>query len=122
MITPKEAFDAIKVLWPKVVKIVKAQEFGWSGIEEGTTYGPGGSSGAPIDWAGTTEYPIPEPKWRDAKPEDVVYPGKPARFRDATDSGWSGGVLAGCCDVLGYKWLRKSNGTLWKYCQVEDKS
>jgi len=60
----------------------------------------------------------PEPKWRDARPEDLTYPFKEARFRD-NGSDWTLGQFAGYFPSLSYPWTNKT-GAGWKHCQVKD--
>lgn len=119
-LTPKEAFEAVKKLWPKVAKIVRKADTMWEGVEENGSYGPMGSTGEPVNWDNTTEYPVPAPKWRDACPEDLTWPFKEARFRD-NNTEWTLGQLAGYFPSISYPWADKSSAT-WRKCQVRDES
>jgi len=98
-ITPKQAYEAAKVLWPNVKELKKNGMFSL-GI------------GADIDWGDTDQYPPPEPEWVDAVfPQDV---GKQGRFSD-DGKAWNSGMIRG----------QKQNG-LWilgsysfRICQVQ---
>jgi hypothetical protein len=88
MITPKQAYEAAKVLWPGTTKLQK-HPLGWYAMEIHTdgrasaiTYG----SGVPIDWGDTDQYPLPEsePEWVDAVfPDDVGKEGRLSNNKDA---------------------------------------
>jgi hypothetical protein len=56
-ITPKQAFEAAKVLWPEVRRIERNGEDGWLVV---------GANRGNIDWGDTDQYPLPEPEWVDA--------------------------------------------------------
>lgn len=115
-ITPEQAFNAAKVLWPNLAKIQwqvsgVIVRFDDSGIV--TVHG------SQIDWPeGVTQWPMPE-KWRDAKmPEDW---GKAARFRDTGLTWRIGRTIAGLAANLTGPWI-DSNGAHWMHCQVRDDS
>lgn len=62
----------------------------------------------------------PEPKWRDARPEDLTYPNKAARFRDHDSDMWENGTLVGIAyrgDTL--VWVDMASFHYWQ-CQVQE--
>jgi hypothetical protein len=78
MITPKQAYEAAKVLWPGVVTIKKWKDVGW------TSDAPARVWDQPIDWGDTDQYPLPEPEWVDAVfPDDVGKEGRLSNNKDA---------------------------------------
>jgi len=105
-ITPKEAFEAIQVLWPSIVTIKKWKDVGW------TSDAPARVWDQVIDWGDTDQYPLPEPEWVDAVfPQDV---GKQGRFRNDSDESWVHGQIRGQWE--GAKWIARCH--VWKFCQV----
>jgi len=101
-ITPKQAFEAAKVLWPDTRSL--------------TRYGKNecifhGSMTVDIDWGDTDQYPLPEPEWVDAVfPDDV---GKEGRFSN-DGKRWVPGLVCG-------RWpsgLWIGYSTQWVKCQV----
>lgn len=74
-ITPQQAFEAARVLWPGVAFIRRGRH-AWS-LKHGDFVD------VLIDWpVGVTQWPMPLPEWRDAKfPEDF---GKVARFKNGS--------------------------------------
>jgi hypothetical protein len=103
-ITPKQAFEAAKVLWPEVRRIERNGEDGWLVV---------GANRGNIDWGETDQYPLPEPEWVDAVfPQDV---GKQGRFSRDIDGPWVHGQIRGQWE--GEKWI---NGfCTFKFCQVQ---
>ena len=118
-ISPKKAFEAIKILWPRTRNIKRVGSGGWKRIDAAGSLEDGGKLGETIDWGTVTEYPAPEPKWRDARPGDVRQRGIEARFRDFDSNPWDEGVLLGCDFSAEYAWKCKGVGQ-YKYCQVKD--
>ena len=62
----------------------------------------------------------PEPKWRDARPEDLTYPHKAVRFRDHDGDMWEHGKLVG----IAYRgsnpvWIDEVKFHYWQ-CQVQE--
>lgn len=124
--TPKEIFEAAKVLDPSLKRIA-VDEHGLSffyprarASDPGeTSCGYARSSSVNIDWPnGTTEYPLPEPKWRDAEwPRDTANPPKVCRIRDTPAARWTTAELYG---FDGGQWVTGLNR--WKFCQVIDNS
>jgi hypothetical protein len=103
MITPKQAYEAAKVLWPGTRSITKYDE------DDCIFHGPMSVS---IDWGDTDQYPLPEPEWVDAVfPDDV---GKQGRFRNDSDESWVHGQIRGQWE--GAKWIARCH--VWKFCQV----
>jgi hypothetical protein len=113
MITPQQAYEAAKVLWPGTTSLQK-HALGWYAMQIHTdgrasaiTYG----SGVPIDWGDTDQYPLPEPEWVDAVfPDDV---GKQGRFRN-NGKYWVEDQICGRW-ASGF-WISRS--VSWKFCQV----
>jgi len=104
-ITPKQAYEAAKVLWPSIVTIKKWKDVGW------TSDAPARVWDQVIDWGDTDQYPLPEPEWVDAVfPDDV---GKQGRFSDNQKS-WHEDKLLGRFE--NGRWLNSMGG--WRYCQV----
>ena len=102
MITPQQAYEAAKVLWPDLTLIKK---FNGDGCTVPV------KSPFEIDWGDIDQYPLPEPEWVDAVfPQDV---GKPCRisidgrnWRETTICGrWTDGI-----------WI--TEWTADKFCQV----
>jgi hypothetical protein len=120
MITPKEAFDAIKVLWPTTTAIARS-ELGNVLLVISPSEPYKQSFGVSVAWGTEVMYPKPEPKWRDAKPEDVCYPFKEARFRDRDHHGWVMGRLCGYATNATAKWVY-DRGAAFYLCQVRDES
>jgi len=104
-ITPKQAYEAAKVLWPSIVTIKKWKDVGW------TSDAPARVWDQVIDWGDTDQYPPPEPEWVDAVfPDDV---GKEGRFSQDQKHWVCGTVCGRWQDLL---WV--SNDLSWKFCQV----
>ena len=102
MITPKQAYEAAKVLWPDVERIEQSSTR-W--ILKGCT------QSAKIDWGDTDQYPPPEPEWVDAVfPQDV---GKEGRFSNDRNF-WVCGTICGRWQTS----LWVSSDFSWKFCQV----
>jgi len=94
-ITPKQAFEAAKVLDSGLVKIT-IDEYGTSFHYPVQSLGLCSQSYArvsSVDWPkGTDQYPLPEPEWVDAVfPDDV---GKVGRFSD-DGKDWYSGTICG---------------------------
>jgi hypothetical protein len=114
MITPQQAYEAAKVLWPETSSLQK-HALGWYAMQihadgrySAITYG----SGVAIDWGDTDQYPPPEPEWVDAVfPDDV---GKQGRFRNDSDESWVHGQIRGQWE--GAKWIARCH--VWRFCQV----
>jgi len=78
MITPQQAYEAAKVLWPSIVTIKKWKDVGW------TSDAPARVWDQVIDWGDTDQYPLPEPEWVDAVfPDDVGKEGRLSNNKDA---------------------------------------
>lgn len=121
MITPKEAFDAIKVLWPGTITITKSERSDLVRVLSADEEPYRKALGDWIDWGNTSAYPAPEPKWRDAKPEDLRYPFRVARFRDLSDEPWLTHKLHGITDTKFRAWpYLAGNGSFYSLCQVVD--
>jgi hypothetical protein len=58
MITPKQAYEAIQVLWPRVVVIKKTGDLGWTAYRKGNIPHVQGWE-QQIDWGDTDQYPPP---------------------------------------------------------------
>jgi len=102
MITPKQAYEAAKVLWPGMEKLEEAA---------GSFTVTGDIQRVSIDWGDTDQYPLPEPEWVDAVfPDDV---GKEGRFSKDSKT-WHKSTICG----------RRQNGlwigyaSQWRFCQV----
>jgi hypothetical protein len=116
-ITPKEALEAIQVLWPGTTSLQK-HALGWYAMEiradgrySAITYG----SGVPIDWGDTDQYPLPEPEWVDAvMPDDW---GKDARFGDDKKE-WLPGMISGYSVLPDRSFCWWSGFSVYKFCQV----
>ena len=113
VITPKQAYEAAKILWPGAAYIRKTP-LGWQAMEihaDGRAYAITYGSGVTIDWGDTDQYPLPEPEWVDAVfPQDV---GKQGRFSQ-DGKHWVCGTVCG-------QWqegLWISCDFSWKFCQV----
>jgi hypothetical protein len=82
-ITPKEAFEAIQVLWPSVVVIKKTGDLGWTAYRKGNMAHAQGWE-HPIEWGNETQYPPPPEEWVDAVfPDDVGKEGRLSNNKDA---------------------------------------
>jgi hypothetical protein len=112
-ITPKQAYEAAKVLWPGITYLQK-HHLGWYAMEfhaDGTGICDHLRSGVTIEWGDTDQYPPPEPEWVDAVfPQDV---GKQGRFSDNREE-WYEGMIRGQNE--GGYWMVRN--TTWKFCQV----
>jgi len=124
MISPKEAFEAVKVLWPEVTAIVKPRYTSAATIDLQST-NPKISclhSLNEVDWGALTQYPPPALKWRPATKEDacraIMEGGIEARFRDITTGVWIEGYLTGYNNVASCPWRTRSSA--WTYCEVRD--
>ena len=103
MITPQQAYEAAKVLWPDVERIEQASTR-W--ILKGHT------QAVKIDWGDTDQYPLPEPEWVDAVfPDDV---GREGRFGTYGNNGWAHGIIRG--QLGNGKWIGANYE--WRFCQV----
>jgi hypothetical protein len=81
MITPKQAYEAAKVLWPNTSHVKKLASVGFIHIDN-TDHIP--ASISTIDWGNETRYPPPEPEWVDAVfPDDVGKEGRLSNNKDA---------------------------------------
>ena len=103
MITPQQAYEAAKVLWPRLEGIKK-------------TDGPNVISicgiNCLVEWGNETQYPPPPEEWVDAVfPDDV---GKQGRFRNDSDESWVHGQIRGQWE--GAKWIARCH--VWRFCQV----
>jgi hypothetical protein len=106
MITPKQAYEAAKVLWPDVERIEQASTR-W--ILKGHT------QSVQIDWGDTDQYPPPEPEWVDAvMPDDW---GKEARFGDDKKE-WLPGMISGYSALPDRSFRWWSGFSVYKFCQV----
>jgi hypothetical protein len=86
MITPQQAYEAAKVLWPSIVTIKKWKDVGW------TSDAPARVWDQVIDWGDTDQYPPPEPEWVDAVfPDDVGKEGRLSNNKDA----WTYEIIRG---------------------------
>lgn len=116
-ITPQQAYEAVKVLWPEAVFIRRGDGASyWIDVH----YSQGINrliAASFVDWPeGVHRWPMPEPKWRDATfPGDY---GKPARFRDAVDETWIESKLCGF--NMTYSLYYSESNSMWRYCQVRD--
>jgi hypothetical protein len=110
MITPKQAYEAAKVLWPETSHIRRASSTIGFIYSNRTDYIA--ASVQPINWGDTDQYPLPEPEWVDAVfPQDV---GKEGRFRNDSDESWVHGQIRGQWE--GAKWIARCH--VWRFCQV----
>ena len=120
MTTPQQVFEALKVLYP-TLKTIEAR------VESNVVVFITASGtirrleGTCINWGTASQYPPPEPKWRDAKPSDLQWPPKKARFYDSTtEKYFIVGTLNGYTpDRDDWQWYAE-DGTPYKYCQVID--
>lgn len=121
LLTPAQAFEHIKDLWPDTVRIIQ-----WRGTNLKVKVLPSGIIlNLLIDWGNTTEFPLPK-KWRDATIHDIVYPFKEAIFADAESrdlNEWTPtyelmGIL-GSSNKSGFRWM-DTDGDTWAYCKVLD--
>lgn len=122
-LTPKEAFEAVKKLWPEATRIIQSKGRYWRapGICVSIEYSIDHAAG--IDWGTTTEYPLPEPKWRDARPEDVKADRLEARFKNTQDRDWKTCFLAGYSNLATRgRMFESSHGTWFDECQVRDEA
>ena len=108
-ITPKQAFEAAKVLWPSVSKVCMRPDMLTMIVRERRVTI---LIDAEVDWGDLTQYPPPPEEWRDAVfPDDV---GKKGRFSDLGKE-WHEGTICG-------RWtsgLWIGYATQWKFCQVK---
>jgi hypothetical protein len=105
-ITPQQAYEAAKLLWPGVRFVRKSLNYG------GKDFYVEGNLRTEIDWGDTDQYPPPEPEWVDAVfPDDV---GKQGRFRDRDDGPWIESEIRGLWRDGG--WIGRSH--VWRFCQV----
>lgn len=116
-ITPKQAFEAAKILWPGTSKIQK-HPLGWYAMEmhaDGKASAITFGSGVEIDWGSTKEYPLPLVEWRDAViPDDW---GKEARFGDDKTQ-WVAGMISGYSTLPDRSFRWWSGFSVYKFCQV----
>lgn len=119
MLTPQQAFEHIKVLWPDTTKIEHCDGHEVKIIEDNNKFIYLLIKN--IEWTHPQQYPFPpEIKWRDAKPEDVCFPFKEARFRDHNYESWVEGFkLHGWFKGLTEPWYDK-DAVAWQFCQVKD--
>lgn len=112
MITPKQAYEAIKILHPDTHRITAyANRTQWLHQLFSTGSFSLLSISVDIDWGDTDQYPLPEPEWVDAVfPQDV---GKEGRFSD-NGKEWRDGTICGRW-LTGW-WISQANS--WKFCQV----
>ena len=109
MITPKQAYEAAKILWPEATKVQKRSDMTSMFCQNGRVCLV---IDAKIDWGDTTQYPLPEPEWVDAVfPDDV---GREGRVRNDSDESWVYGQIRG--QFEGAKWITRCH--VWKFCQV----
>ena len=126
IISPQQAFEAAKVLWPSCKKIDRVGVDGWV-IDSGT----GIPSKASVLWPENTKsWPVIETKWIPANPNSFPYEyGRKARFYDKKDYEFPNCVdikdpyystVCGCVPSIEngkYKWISE-NGVSWKYCDI----
>jgi hypothetical protein len=106
MITPKQAYEAAKVLWPGMEKLEEAA---------GSFTVTGDIQRVSIDWGDTDQYPLPEPEWVDAvMPGDW---GKEARFGDDKKE-WLPGMISGYSVLPDRSFCWWSGFSVYKFCQV----
>ena len=125
-ITPQQAFDAIRVLYPNAKSLHDELNSGgayfWNDGVENHRF----QCEAEIDWPeGVAEWPVPVVKWRTAAVDDVNPRNPvPCRARDSTQREWHQEyVLLGVDDRSAYPFTAKGNGSQsssWKYCEVID--
>jgi hypothetical protein len=107
-ITPKQAYEAAKVLWPDATKVQKRSDMTSMFCQNGRV---SLIIDAKIDWGDTDQYPPPEPEWVDAVfPDDVGKQGRVSNNREA----WYEGMIRGRNE--GGYWMVRN--TTWKLCQV----
>lgn len=110
-ITPQQAFEAAKILWPDATHIGKCKIDEW--------YIPGLSERVKVEWpSNINRWPLPEPKWRDATIQDFV-DGCDARFSTSASDPrhFVTGVIAGHSRETG-RWQRADFGDWYPFCQV----
>jgi len=84
-ITPKQAFDALRILDPRIDKIADKQGclLSYNGVYMRQHYGDN------IEWPeGVTQWPQPEPQWRVPTDEDAMKRPK-CRVSDSEDKNWN---------------------------------
>lgn len=112
-ITPQQAFEAAKVLWPDATHIGKCKIDEW--------YIPGLSERVKVEWpVNIDRWPLPESIWRDATIQDFV-DEREARFStfEQDPRQFAAGVIAGFSRETG-KWQRGSSGDWYPICQVRE--
>jgi hypothetical protein len=112
-ITPQQAYEAAKVLWPDTSHIRRASSTIGFIYSNRTDYIA--ASVQPIDWGDTDQYPLPEPEWVDAvMPDDW---GKEARFGHDKKE-WSPGMISGYSALPDRSFRWWSGFSVYKFCQV----
>lgn len=115
-ITPKQAFEAIKILHPETHRITAYTKrtqwlHQWFSTGSFSLF----SISVDIDWGDTDQYPLPEPEWVDAvMPYDW---GKDARFGDDKTQ-WAEGMISGYSTLPDRSFRWWSGFSVYKFCQV----
>lgn len=114
-LTPAEAWEHVRALWPDANHIAKEGES--FGLRIGKAWGQSPEGLVAIDWpSGVDRWPPIEKPRRPAKmPEDF---GRRAWFRDYETDLWQDGWVCGFCNTERHQWVDSSR-TGWVYCEVE---
>ena len=122
MISPQQALDAVKVLWPNTVQIELIRG-SWNAEGKPAVNGLdqfGNRSGVgfiEIEWPDSIhQWPVSVDRWREPKmPQDY---GKKARFSDTGDGDdWIDGTLCGFATNSVFPWMSEV-GSGWKQCLI----
>lgn len=122
MITPKETFEAAKVLYPEAIAIAPYKGRTVKIIEDAKSiYCEYVDIKATIDWGGLTQYPPAEKKWRPATKEDacraIMEGGIECRVWEDISTSWVKTTLYGYdASGVSFPWLTEDDG--WEFCEV----
>lgn len=118
-ITPQQAFEAAKILWPNCSHITKGGMYGFI-YQNNTDYI---GSRIEIDWPEGIDH-WPQPAWRDATIQDFV-DEREARFSESeltserNPKQFFVGHISGHSRETG-RWQRARFGDWYPYCQVRE--
>jgi hypothetical protein len=116
-ITPQQAYEAAKVLWPGATRVLRKGSTGFIYFG-GDTYIAAEIANR-IEWPkGVDQWPAPEPKWRDATFDDLIAE-RPARFAYGFDR-WIEDRIGGYKKTGVCRWLAFDTGVWYERCQVID--
>ena len=122
-ITPQQAFDALRILDPRIEKIADKQGclMSYNGMYMRRHYNGN------IEWPeGVEQWPPPEPKWTIPTDEDAR--SRPAcRVRDSISDEWlEGGILVHVSESDPPEDYRFSSSfergllVAWKFCEIQE--